>query len=1364
MALNETAHPGLYIKQEVLPKGLSVKDAAKLIGVGRPALSNLLNGKASLSPEMALRIEKAFPGRADSEDLLRQQADFDKLQTGARAHEIAVRVYARSFLDIKANRIEDWSKAESARSTLPALLRSLVTSTGVNLTKIDFPAYDNAQRHGWDGFVETNTATPWTPSGKSGWEFGCDQKPQAKADHDYTARVNSVSASEREEITFVFVTPKNWPGKTEWANAKRAQNQWKDVRAFDASDIEQWLEQSIPAQSWFAEKLGISTDGVSSVEQSWDRWAKVTEPELSKELFRGAINSHGQQIRVWLSKKPERPFVVAADSIDEALAFVCCALEDLSKPEEPFASKAIVIESVEGLKKTRDASQNFIAILASPEAELASAGIHKTHHTIILRRRNAVEGDADVALDLLDSKTFSAALTAMGLEEEIARYERESGQSPTILRRRLAQVPEIKSPPWAKDDGTARKLVPLALAGVWNAQTPADQEILKVLTGEEDYEKIEENIAQLLLCEQTPVWSIGRYRGVASKIDTLYAVRGHITKKDLQEFFFTAQLVLMEEDPALELPQDKRWAANIYGKTRNHSAALRKGLCETLVLLAVHGNNLLRDRLSVNVEAEVNKIVRALLTPLNANTWASQQHDLPRYAEAAPDVFLDVLNNDLKNPTPEVAHLLAPADSGMFGGGCARSGLLWALEGLAWRPERLLPVATILAKLSTYKIDDNWVNKPENSLQSIFRSWMPQTAASVDDRIAVVEKLAKKYPDVIWRLCMQQFESHAIGHYAHRPDWRNDASGAGQPLTSGQEIYKFRRKVLDIALDWPHHNEQTLGDLVAELHEFLDEDQEKIFKRIEDWAASEEDEVKKATLRERIRRSVLTRRGRKQARSDEISKRAEALYDLLLTKDLIVRHQWLFAKTWVEESYGEIEDGKFDYKKREERIAKMRATAVQEIWKDSGEEGIFRLCASGEASNVVGWLLADGILSPAKRVGFLEKLVSEAEATSSANLQNCIGGFLLKLSIDKQHGVLTDLVNRFAAEGPTSEKKLTLLLVSAPFFKETWKLVDAFGPEPRKAYWREVHPRWGNQDHEDLNLLTERLLEFERPRAALSIIRLELKEIETENLIRVLTDAATKDTETSGTYQLDPYSISEAFKVLAGRGVAVDDLARLEFMYLSALERSEYGIPNLERQLVAKPSIFMEALAFAYKRNDGGEDPPEWRRANSEGARSIATQAYWLLHKAKRTPGTGDDGTINVKELKTWITEVRALCKTYGRVEVGDLAIGDLLSKSKPGADGIWPNEATREALEDVGTKDIARGMGTGLYNARGAHWRGEGGEQERELATKYRDWSKRVANESPFTSQLLEQIALNYDNDAKWHDTDANVRKRLSY
>jgi addiction module HigA family antidote len=81
-------HPGGFIKRSVLPDDLSVTAAAEVLGVGRPALSNLLNEKASLSPEMALRVEKAFGIKMDT--LLRMQARYDAYHMRAREKEIRV--------------------------------------------------------------------------------------------------------------------------------------------------------------------------------------------------------------------------------------------------------------------------------------------------------------------------------------------------------------------------------------------------------------------------------------------------------------------------------------------------------------------------------------------------------------------------------------------------------------------------------------------------------------------------------------------------------------------------------------------------------------------------------------------------------------------------------------------------------------------------------------------------------------------------------------------------------------------------------------------------------------------------------------------------------------------------------------------------------------------------------------------------------------------------------------------------------------------------------------------------------------------------------------------------------------------------
>ena len=87
--MKSPAHPGGFVRSEIIePLGLSITDAARVLGVTRPALSALLNERAALSPEMALRIEKAFGVAMDT--LMRMQNSYDIAQTRKREGEIRV--------------------------------------------------------------------------------------------------------------------------------------------------------------------------------------------------------------------------------------------------------------------------------------------------------------------------------------------------------------------------------------------------------------------------------------------------------------------------------------------------------------------------------------------------------------------------------------------------------------------------------------------------------------------------------------------------------------------------------------------------------------------------------------------------------------------------------------------------------------------------------------------------------------------------------------------------------------------------------------------------------------------------------------------------------------------------------------------------------------------------------------------------------------------------------------------------------------------------------------------------------------------------------------------------------------------------
>ena len=1351
-------HPGVYVKEVVIPRGLTITESAKKLGIGRPALSNFLNGKAALSLEMAMRLERCFG--ADKALLLDMQKQYEDSQHSTPEVSASVQRYVPHFLTIKASQIESWAESSlEARSLLAVLIRKLIHSSGVKLKEISFPGYDNAERKGWDGRLDASDGSPWIPEGMSGWEFGVGSNPQTKAEKDYAARISSVVASDRRQTTFVFVTPRNWTGKEKWIDAKRALGDWKDVRAIDANDLEQWLEQSISAQAWLSEKIGMPCEGISTLERCWDTWASASTPRMVPEIFEPSVTIFREHIQSWLEKEPQKPLVVAADSKEEAHAFLACLFDALDVVGTQYKDSAILFESDGLLKKLEGASAPFIPIVCSDALERGLACHFKKRHCITIRPRNMVTSKPDVELELHSHSSFEKALAAMGIEGERAkRLARDSGRSPTILRRRLSEIDAIRTPVWAENSRVARNLIPLVLVGAWHADSKADKEVLSVL-GDTTYKEIEVRIAELLTFDDCPVWSIGQYRGVTSKLDGLFAVSRFITKQQLEDFLLLAELVLSEVDPALDLPEHQQWAAGIHGRVRNHSTALRTGFCESLVLLSVHGNVLFKSRLGLNLEAQVSEIVSSLLTPFSLETLQSHENDLPRYAEAAPEVFLRLVEKDLDSAEPVILELMKPAKGGLLGWRCPRTGLLWALERLAWNPEWIARVSMILARLSEIEIEDNWANTPENSLRAIFRWWMPQTSASLEQRIKVVELLRKKFPRIAWRLLIDQFDPHSsMGHNSSRPDWRNDASGSGEPALT-VENRGFISRSMEIALDWPSHDSRTLGDLLVRCGWFSKEQKDRVWTLVENWIDSLTDEEEKLPLREKVRRIAFGRQSQTNGLDDAMKIRARQVIAKLTPSDPVLKHRWLFVSEWLTDTFDENDDDEpIDHRKLFERVDLLRCDAIREIWSERGFDGVDDLLLSVDAPAVIGRYMAKCV-SKDEQSGVLLHLSSGSKRHRKFEI--CLRGFLEELEVNVRNDLILD------SRRQLSRKDFSKLLQCAPFGGETWSILHGESSKMQTKYWSEVLPVWRHQSEAEITELIDRLIEVNRPRAAFSVIgMLDWDRVETSRLKRLLFEVATNFSEPSDSYRIDGYEVSAALRSLDGRsGITVGEMADLEFRFLEALDRQEYDLPNLQRQLAESAKFFVQVAALTLKRDDEGEDPPELRIDDIEKAKSIAKACFHLLQSFSRIPGTQEDGSIDGQFLKTWLLEARSLFALLARKDVGDQLIGQLLSKSRQvydNSENSWPCVEICEALEEIASENVKTGFEIGVANARGVFEMRGDGKEEKELASRYRNWGHQIQFDFPFVARILEGIAKSYEWEADWHISEWQVRNRL--
>lgn len=1345
---------------------MTVTEAAARLGVTRVALSNVLNGRANLSRQMALRLKTAFG--ADAEGLLRYQEDALQGHRREEDRKLTVRSYVPPFLKITAAQIHEWaSKGDEARSRLPVLLRRLIRSTGDELRRVDFPGFGEAQRHGWDGHVEARRATPWIPKGKSGWELSTRQDPGVKANEDFLGPRSKLPEGVRAETTFVFVSSRKWPGKTDWEEARKAEGRWKDVRALDASDLETWLEESVEGQVWMAEQLGLpSLHDCMTLGWAWDRWSEASEPPMTEELFAPAVAEHRGTIVSWLrSDAPDRLLYVAADSKEEALAFLACMFRDEGVPAD-FSDRVVVVNSAQTIRTLAPSTSRFVPIVSGKEAESELASRYRRRHCIVVRPRNAVDRAPDVSLGLVRQETIRDGLMAMGLgHDDIDRLSRVSGRSLTVLRRRLSILDAVREPWWAEKAEAARQLVPLTLVGAWNAESRADREILQVLAGR-PVDRIEEDLAALLGSDDSPVWSVGQHRGVVSKFDGLFAIGRYMTSADLRRFLALAERVLAETDPALELPREQRWMANLHGKVRNHSKALRTGIGETLVLLSVHGNDLFQRRLGIDAEAEVAALVRRLLrpagdeAPLTAEALESYDQDLPMLAEAAPDEFLGALEQDLDRPESAVRELLKPVEATIFNRPPG-VGLLWALECLAWNPAHFARVVLVLAGLSTPAPDNRAVNRPVGSLERIFRSWMPQTAATLTQRVQALRLVCGRAPEVGWHVCMKQLaQGPRVSSGNRRPRWRGDAAGAGQPVSAG-ERRDFILAALEQVLDWPNgYDASNLAYLVESLGVMPEPERARVWSLVEDWLAGRPDPLEQSDFRERLRRFAFAVRGPFVKVDAEVRERARRMYDRLLPTDPVARHVWMFARHWIEEwpeEAGEARDSQW----LEERIEERRTEAMREILDSGGLPAALALLPGSEAAEVVGRHVARSTPGRRDRVEILRTSLSgdlPAELDiETRKLGEFVSGFLFGVRKDAREQLLSGVADTLP------EDQALFLFKWAPFEERTWRAVDKQGAGIAGPYWREVKPHRGREFSEDERTeLFERFLAAERPRAAFFALSLWPDSVETPQLSDLLMRIASGSGMEDGDLDVDAYCWEQAIRSLNDRtGVACDEMAYLEFAFFEALRHGDYGFPNLRRRLAESPRDFVRFVSILFVRRDGRDDPEGWPVKDSQQLSSLRSSAYGVLSGFDRIPGT-HGREIRSEELRDWIDEVRRLGRDYGREWGTDFSLGKLLSKGPAGDDGSWPCRPVCEVMETIRSEHLLEGFQSGTNEARGVSMRFPGDSEESELADRYRQRAARLAVEFPWVGRVLEGIGAFHDASAAHWDSIDRTGERL--
>lgn len=1240
-----------------------------------------------------------------------------------------------------------WADRLEARSQLPRLIRRLIYATASDIQQSSFAADEGIQLSGWDGIVNANVANMFVPANVSVWEMGVNKDPKSKADDDYQKRSQNPLGLTPADTTFVFVTLRRWNGKETWIQARNAEGIWREVRAYDAEDLAQWLEEASAVHLWLSVLLGKHPHSALSLDDFWIDWAGATKPPLSPNLVIGGREPARDRILTWFRGTPS-VLTMQGDSPEEAVAFLSAVAQTLSSEEKVvILSRAVVVDDIAAWRGLILSSAPLFLIARFDQPEIIGRAIQKGHHVFVPLGRVGATGAFPLPRLIRDAA--KQALDEMGQSgeraEDLATLAR---RSLSALRRKLAIAPGVQVPAWAQPN-EARNLIAPLLAGAWKDSSKGDRSALSDLAGI-PYEQFQHHAVSSVNAPDPPLLRVGDVWMIAAREDAWRLIARYLTADDLERFEEVALKVLSELDPAFELPPEKRFAASIYGKNLSRSGLLREGIAETLAMMASLSPEV-SFAASETGEEVARKIVWRLLETErgNADIWASLAYLLPLLAEAAPKVVLDAVEAGLAGENPVLVNLFQDQTVNVaWSSSSPHTGLLWALETLAWNPNYLGKAALCLAHLARLDPGGGLVNRPALCLPDIFICSHPNTSAPLQSRLAVLDTIGKREPEIAWHLLMALLPNHhsAVSR-THGTKWRDWVPDRRIEVTC-QEYIDATNTILERLLSKAGANVERWCSLIVSISNLMSEQQEVLLQRLEDldlqcFTASEQSQLQSC-----VRKEILRHRDFRDARwamPTSSVDRLEKIYDPLESADCVTHSVWLFKHEVELPGMRDI-----SWQEEDKIVWRHRTEALREILNTHDWSGVLRLAEQVKQPDIVGSTLARSNLLSIDLNVFLHQNLASLEQWRN----HMARGFVSERAVRDGERWIADCLTA-ALNSWTAEQYGEFFLCLA-FNSTLLKHLDAAGEETQRYFWSRVQ-HVNLLEVVDTDPALAFLLKFDRPHVAVNAIKRALSQkpnsIAPERIAEILEAAILTAPEPGFHVSGFAYKSAELLNRLEARNLSRDRLAKLEWLYFPIHEN--YRSPHiLHKEMSCNPEFFIELLQCIY--------PPknELQPEESENKIARARLPWELLESWKQMPGQQKDGTVDVEALRGWVLRVRELAAACDRSESADIHIGQALAFSPIDSDGTWPHQNVRDLIEELANSDIENAWQIQIFNNRGVTCRSitAGGEPERILAERYESYAKQMYDLWPRTAGVMHTLAEDYRHQALHQDQQAEL------
>lgn len=1236
-----------------------------------------------------------------------------------------------------AGDLERWADTRGGQAELPVLVRRLIRAENDQVQRLEMRGGDGVGLTGYDGIVEASRGTSFVPDGASVWEMGVSGDIEKKAQSDYRNRKTNPLGVDCANTTFVFVTPRRWEGKKDWEDRRRKEGVWRDIRVLDADDIELAFEVAPAVHVWFSELVGKEPFDATSLEDWWARFARGFDPTLTSSVVLAGREDQASAFVRRVSEDTGQTFISAA-SVDDGLAFAASAMMATGPDQaEPMLSRSMLVHEAASLRRL-DHTSSLLILLPYEERLHRDAHLVENHHVVFVITEP--DGAVDIELPPLDHLALKEALRGANVpDEDLDRFARAGNKS--LLRLRRVTTRGAVRPPQAWSSELSERLVRRAwLAGAWNQTRSGDVEVIEALT-ESSIDMVEERLGTLIRQADPLFTKVGATWAVAAPKDSWGAARLTVNDADLQALERTVQTVLGAVDPRLDLPADERWLAAIHGKSRVHSRDLRRGISRSLAVLGTYGDDVRlsggrsgrqwADRVTWSVLGRANE-------DASANLWASVEDVAPLLAEAAPDVFLRALGHTTKGPDPLAAKLFQDADSD-WNASSPHTGILWALELLAWSDQHLGYTSEILAELAEIDPGGRLSNRPKASLTSIFRPWAPQTAAPLVTRVQTLDALIKRHTDVAWDLLLDLLPDH--GGFAlegQRPRFRDWADGA-QPVPApdaGEMFEAIAVRILQVVEQEPNR----WLSLVPNLPKLPPQQRQEAISLLSVFSQGQIEPSLKTSLWEEA--DSLLRRHREfpdsaWALSEEWLSQLDAVVATLRPSDALETSRWLFDD-WHPDIGGAKRD---DFEVYDAALAGARQAAVEDVLAGHGVAGVIELARNAQ----LPWAVGSALAAITSKYDLDVITLIDVE---DGSLVTFADSYIRTRFAGRLQGVRA-WVDLFEGR-PLAQARL---LQTVQDLDEVWALLASMSPDVEAAYWSEFSPFGRGTDFPGINEVATHLITHGR--AAIAVDALSMYASREGPAVRV--EVVVAALAALGTNPDDPdiarvsdYDITRLLGYLQESGVDEDVVARFEWKFLPLLH-GDAGASALQRSLARDPEVFVDLINLVFKPANNLEEDRE------PVAPNVAQNAFRLLREWRVVPGSESDGRIDAGALGRWLAGARELLAASDRLEIGELQIGEVLAHAPQDPDGTFPTLPVRDVLELAPNDRLERGFAIGLFNKRGVTSRGltDGGKQEYALADQYEGWALAVQATHPRTAAVLRQVASGYREDGRRNDDE---------